>query len=349
MKTFCKYLVLFSIVFYFSSCEKTFLGDNEKDTPQNNFEILWNDFDQHYGLFTARDRNWDSIYQAYQPQINNQTTNDELWTMFTDMLEYLDDGHTSIHDIPNKKNFSSGSFLNDKAKEEFKIALVRSKYLDELNNVDADSSFTYGKVKDKEVGYMHLFGMEESFEEKIDEVMNKLKNYKAIILDIRGNGGGDGDFAAALAGAFADGEHFIFTAQTRNGPNHNDFDEKTKFFTKPRGTEQYLKPVILLTDRYTISAAEEFLWHMTAFDHVTQMGDTSAGDLSDLSNLKFLPNGWVYLYSIQMYLTPEGKSIDGIGFIPDVYVKNTKADIDAGNDLVMERAFDYLKMEYGIE
>jgi len=348
MKMKCNYTVMLLVLFLFAACEKTFLGKDDVNEPERNFELFWSDFDEHYALFTVRHLNWDSIYQEYRPQVTPQTTDDQLWTIFSEMVDYLEDGHTVIYN-PGVTDYQAQQALLDSTKAEFSRPLVVSNYLESFKEVDEDGTFSYGKIKDKAVGYLHLFGMGDDFEKDIDQVMNELKNYDAIIVDIRNNGGGDGDFGAALAGAFADGEHFIFTAQTRNGPEHNDFDEITKFYTQPRGSEQYTKPVILLTDQYTVSAAEEFLWHMNAFAHVTQMGDVSAGDLSDLSSFRFLPNGWVYHYSIQMYLTPDGKTLDGVGFVPDVYVRNTEQDIAAGNDVVLERAFQYLKEEYGIE
>lgn len=88
---------------------------------------------------------------------------------------------------------------------------------------------------------------------------------------------------------------------------------------------------------------------MNAFDQVIQMGDYTAGDFSDGSMRRFLPNGWEYRYSVQMFLQPDGKSLDGVGHQPDVFIKNTIADIAAGNDKVMEKAFDYLLKEYDIK
>ncbi len=41
-------------------------------------------------------------------------------------------------------------------------------------------------------------------------------------------------------------------------------------------------------------------------------------------------------------VTPDGKCPEGIGIIPDVIVQNTKADIDAGNDKVLQCAIRYL-------
>ncbi len=348
MKNPIIYTLFVSLIVVAVSCERTFLGPDEVNNPERVFEILWQDFDLHYALFPVRNRNWDSIYSVYRPQVGPETSNEELWTILTNVIEYLDDGHVSLFDVDNRRQHESGSTLNDLAQDEFDLDLVKSNYLSELTFVDEDSIFSFANFKDKPIGYMHLYGMGD-FTHLIEQVMKGIQNNDAIIIDLRNNGGGDADFSTNLAGAFADGEHFVYTAQTRNGPNHDDFDEITKFFTMPFGKEQYLKPVVLLTDRFTASAGEEMTWQMQAFDHVVQLGDTTAGDLSDISSLRFLPNGWLYVYSTQMYLTPDGRTLDGIGLVPDIYFKNTKADIEAGNDLVMERALLYLKEEHGIE
>ena len=49
------------------------------------------------------------------------------------------------------------------------------------------------------------------------------------------------------------------------------------------------------------------------------------------------------------YIIKNGESLDGIGHVPDVYIKNSKEDIENDKDLVLERAILYLKEEYGIE
>ena len=89
--------------------------------------------------------------------------------------------------------------------------------------------------------------------------------------------------------------------------------------------------------------------HLKTYSQVTQIGDTTAGDFSTTSGRKFLPNGWSYQYSIQKFLLPNGQSLDGIGHIPDVYIKNTQADLTALNDKIIEKAIDYLWTTYGIQ
>lgn len=343
------YITTFVILGFFSSCKKAVLGEEPTNDPETNFELLWNDFDKHYGLFIARGIDWDSVYSVYRPQVTAQTTDLELWDIATEMIEILDDEHTFLYDTNRDFFYGSGSEFSDIAVDEFDRDQTLNTYVETLTDLTGDKEFSYGKLKNHDIGYIYLGRFDDMKPKKIDQVIDDLKGHQAIILDVRNNGGGFDQYAERIAGAFADSEKFIYTVETRNGPEHDDFDEIRKYYSKKHGDEQFTKPVILLTDRYTISAGEIFLLHMNSFGHVVQMGDTTAGDFSDGSAERFLPNGWLYRYSIQQFLLPDGSSLDGIGHVPDEYVKNTIDDIKAGKDLVMDRAFEYLKEEYNIE
>ncbi len=346
-----KYILLLGAILLVCSCQKLVLGEEEINSPVNNFELFWNDFDEHYALFEVRGWNWDSIYNEYKPLVTSGTTDDELWEIFKEMINYLDDTHTSI-DAKGREGFSSGSTLNDLAEDEFDLDLVTSKYVEgyqDIDELEEGLHFGHGTIKDKTIGYIHINGMDDSDPEEIDAILEQLRDAPAIIFDIRNNSGGDDTFSRRLAGSFSDGEHLAYTVETRNGPNYDDFDKLKEFYTLVSGPSQYTKPVIILTDRYTVSAAEIFLLYMKQFAHVRQIGDSTSGDFSDVSPYKFLPNGWVYAYSIMKFLQPDGTSLDGIGHVPDVYIKNTIADIEAGNDMVIVKAVQYLFDEFGIE
>lgn len=350
MKRFTILLLSLAVLF---GCEKTFIGEDESNNPVNIYELFWQDFDQHYGLFQARGWNWDSIYQAYKPKVNAQTSETELWSVFKEMISYLDDGHTTIISPSLKLVFSSGSEQDSIVKEEFSINLVKNTYIENIHNIPnivtgADETYIYGKVKNKDIGYIYLNGIVAAEEDFMDFVLTQIGHHKAIILDLRNNFGGDDVTAEAIAGRFADGEHFIYTVQERNGPNHTDFSEIKEYYTHASGNEHYDKPLIVLTDRITISAAEILLLHLKSFSQVTQIGDTTAGDFSDVGMRRFLPNGWQYQYSIMMYLMPDGRSLDGIGHIPEVQIRNSASDIQSGNDRVLEKAVSYLFDAYGI-
>lgn len=337
--------LLFSIIglLVFTSCQKDFLKTEEVNTPENNFEILWKDFNEHYALFEVRDSDWDSIYTEYRPLVNNETTDEELWTIFSEMIEYLDDTHTVLSTGDDKRIYTSGFTLNEQSKKEFDITLLQDKYLSDFVTYETEENISFASIKGEDIGYIWINNMGYSNPEVIDEVVTGLMDHKAIILDLRQNTGGDDFYGKRIANAFSDGEHLIYTSEIKNGPTPSNFSEKRDYFTTKTGDLQFTKPVIVLTDRRTVSAAETCLIHLKAFEHVTQIGDVTSGDFSAKSMERFLPNGWKYTYSIQKILLPDGSSLDGIGHIPDVFIKNTETDIAAGNDIVLEKAIDYLK------
>lgn len=348
MKNASYLLLLLLIVPLFSSCEKLILGEPEVNSQTNNFQIFWTDFDQHYGLFGVRGWNWDSIYQVYKPLVTDATPDSTLWRYFSEMIDYLDDSHTLIYDPKNDEFFVSGDERAAQAEKEFSLDLVTTEFVDDFQFMKGADEFGYGIMRGRNIGYIYIGDMDEGDPSDIDIIVEALSETDAIIFDIRFNGGGTDGFSARLAGAFADKEELIYTVQTKSGPGPNEFDEIREYYTEPIGDVQYLKPVILLTDAYTVSAAEIFLFHMNAFDQVTQVGDTTAGDFSDGSILRFLPNGWIYRYSIQKFLLPDGSSLDGLGHVPDIYVQNSEQDILEGNDFVIVEALNFLRTEYGI-
>ncbi len=335
-------------------CKELFLGEDQTNDPVNNFELFWQDFDRHYGLFYARGWDWDSIYMVYKPQVTPVTTENELWIVFRKMISYLDDRHTFIYNPSQNWTFTSGAEENRFVEAEFSLDLVKSKYLETWQSIpntgthDRDQ-YIYGKVKDSDIGYIYLNGIEADDRDFMDYVLRQIGIHKAIILDLRNNWGGDDLTAEAIAGRFADGEHFIYTMQERNGPDHTDFAKKRNYYTHISGKEHFSRPLIVLTDKMTISAAETLLLHLKSFGQVTQIGDTTSGDFSDVGMRRFLPNGWQYQYSIMMTLLPDGRSPDGIGHIPDVQIRNSAYEMQFGNDLVFEKAVEYLFDKYGIE
>lgn len=322
------------------------LGEDEPNDPENNFELFWQDFDAHYGLFTVRGWDWDSIYTQYRGQVTPQTSDEELFEVFRQMVEYLDDSHTFVY-WPGRDFFSGNSAEDERLEAEFSLPQI----LELVEIVDSSSAegYIYGNLRGRNIGYLHLAGIDIEDLAFGDRLLADIGHQEAIIIDLRNNTGGDDNVGAALAGRFADRTELAYTVQERNGPEHDDFAGKTEYFLRQQGTEQFTKPVILLTDKITVSAAEVMLIYFKMLPQVTQIGTHTSGDFSDTGMRRFLPNGFQYQYSIMKFLLPDGNSLDGIGHFPDIEIRNSAEDITAGNDIVLERAFQFLFDEYGIE
>lgn len=338
---------LLLLLLTFCSCQRLILGDDEANDPENNFEIFWTDFDQHYGLFGVRGWDWDSIYTVYRPQVTPQTTDEDLWEIHRQMVEYLDDSHTFVY-WPGQAFFSGNSADDERIEAEFSLPLILEDHL-EVRDSSRKEGFVYGSLKGRDIGYLHLAGIEMEERDFGDRLLADLGQHAALIIDLRNNTGGDDNVGAALAGRFADREELMYTVQERNGPEPEDFAGKTEYFLRQQGSEQYLRPVVILTDHITVSAAEVMLIYFKALPQVTQIGTPTSGDFSDTGMRRFLPNGWQYQYSIMKFLLPDGRHLDGIGHTPDIEIRNTAEDILARDDQVLERALTFLFEEYGIE
>ena len=346
--------ILFAAIslFLFGSCEKTFLGPDMSKDPEAIFDELWTGFDENYALFSTTSVNWDEVYLTYRPQVHAETTIDELWEICTEMIKLLDDGHTTIIDYVQKRYENSGYGAEQiEADELFDLKLVQDNYLDGIDTTQdyhIGQGFLSGPIN--QLGYIFISGFggdhpSDQFGAWTEEIEKVIFSFgaqvKGIIVDIRGNGGGTDSNSKRIAGAFADKEKLAYTKKTKNGPKHNAFDEPSEHFIQPIG-QTYKGPIVLITDRGTVSAAEIFALLMKQNERVTHIGDTTWGGFSDVSFQRILPNGWTYQLSHQLYLDSNGNHLDGIGNIPDFFIKNTKDDLSKGQDLVLEKAITLL-------
>lgn len=207
-----KRIIYFTLlVLTLSSCEKLILGEDQISTPENNFDLLWTDLDKRQSNFEAKNINWDSLYNIYRPQVSPNTTDLELWDIIASLIENLHDSHVVIYSADQSKYYRPGYTLNEQSKKEVSEELISTKYLEYRTVVKSEDYLSYGKIKNRYVGYIYLGTEDGQNPATIDEEIEVLKTHQAIILDIRQNSGGDDRYAARFAGAFADSEKVIYS------------------------------------------------------------------------------------------------------------------------------------------
>src|SRR5881394_2681218 len=64
--------------------------------PEVNFEELWKTFYERYPFFEVRGVDWKKQHDTFRPKVTQDTTDDELFDIFCEMLEPLNDGHVKI-------------------------------------------------------------------------------------------------------------------------------------------------------------------------------------------------------------------------------------------------------------
>jgi carboxyl-terminal processing protease len=309
------------------------------NNPEAIFEHLWTSFNEEYAPFEERNVNWDSIYNEFRMEINPETSDDELFSILSDLLESLDDGHVSLT-APEREVFFSNKYRRELIGDElFSISLIKN-YLEEGFKVGDEDSYIYGKIKNEDIAYIFFDYVGENFY-KLNDFLTEYENVNGYVIDLRHNTGGDFTYCFSEIGRLTSQSRFVFRSKTKNGKGKNDFTPWKEWYIKPKG-EYINKPIVVLTDRFTISAGERAAMAFKTLPNVTVLGDTTNGAHGTMIGRE-LPNGWFYSLVPQKVEMFDGKSYEGIGLAPDEYIQNTLADISAGSDKVLELAIDKLK------
>ena len=210
---------------------------------------------------------------------------------------------------------------------------------------------TYTLTITKEnIAHLKINDFENSdYQSLFDAVYPKILPTKALIIDVRENGGGDSGQGNYVLSHLITKTAYSSKSKTRNYvPTFKAWGQPemwTEFepdvINPVEGKEKYLKPVVLLTGGKTYSAAEDFT---VAFDNAARgikMGQTTGGSTGQ--PLFFdLPDGNFARICTKKDYYPNGKQFVGFGIKPDVEVPETIQGVRDKKDVVLEKAVEYL-------
>lgn len=338
MKPVYKFFLSATIALFFSSCEKMF-DETPKNTAEAVFDNLWNTFNEEYAPFEERNVDWDAAYELYRPLINPNTKNDELFEVLSQMLALLDDGHVNLT-APDKEIFFANKIRRELIDDALFNKEVIKSYLEPDFKVGMDESYIYGKVKNENVAYIFFDHVGENFF-SLNDFLDSYQHLNGFIIDLRHNEGGDFTYCFSEIGRLTNQSRFVFKSKTKNGKGKNDFTNWKEWYIHSKG--DYIdKPIVVLTDRYTISAGERAVMAFKTLPNVTIVGDTTNGAHGTMIGRE-LANGWFYSLVPQKVELFDGHSYEGIGLAPDVYMKNLASEMDQGFDRTLQFAIDELK------
>jgi C-terminal processing protease CtpA/Prc len=175
--------------------------------------------------------------------------------------------------------------------------------------------------------------------EKVDDFVGKFRKRKGIVMDLRGNSGGYEETLLRLLGNFFDHDVKIGDLKRRK--------EEKPLTAKTTGKEIFAGNLVVLIDSESGSAAELFARVVQLEKRGTVIGDRSAGAVMRAKSYShqmgadvIVPYG-VSITDADIIMT-DGKSLEGIGVVPDETKLPTAADLAAKRDPVLAYALSLL-------
>lgn len=313
--------------------------EERDDTATGNFEALWTILDEHYCFFDYKQKeyglDWNDVYTKYKVRVNDNMSTVQLFEVLCDMLGELRDGHVNLS---SSMDYGRYWKWQENYPYNYSDSLIR-RYLG--TDYKIASGLRY-RVLDDNIGYIRCASFESGIGEgNLDEALSYLLLCRGLIIDIRGNGGGDLTTAERLAGRFVQEKTLVGYLQHKTGTGHNDFSEMKEIYLEPSSNVRWHKKVCVLTNRSVYSAANAFAVWMHCLPNVTLVGDHTGGG-SGMPMNNSLPNGWNVRFSAcPMY--DANKQQTEFGIDPDMKVDLTN-DITIGSyrDDIIEAARELL-------
>ena len=322
-----------------TSCQKS---DFEYDaTPQGNLDALWQLIDQRYCFLTYKEKelgiSWAEIHAKYSSKLNPKMSRVQLFEVLCQMISELKDGHVNIStSLDLGRNWSWKEDYPENLNTE-----LRQKYLGTDYHIGSGLKYT---ILPDNIAYV----VYESFSNAIgdgnlSDMIAHLRLCNGMILDIRGNGGGEVTNAEKLSRRFTNEKRLVGYTLHKTGTAHDDFSEPRAEYIEPSDGVRWQKPVVVLTNRSCYSAANIFVRNMREMPLVTIMGDRTGGG-SGMPFTSELPIGWSVRFSAVLSLDACGGQTE-FGIEPDVSSALDNALAAQGTDSMIEQARAFLKSQ----
>jgi Peptidase family S41/N-terminal domain of Peptidase_S41 in eukaryotic IRBP len=182
------------------------------------------------------------------------------------------------------------------------------------------------------IGYVEVNAFPEPalFKSRIDRALSALSGSRAIIIDLRRNGGGSPDSVAYLVSFFSGKTRVHVNSFISRKAGTAEFDT-AEFWTGPTPVSFAGKPVLMLTSSSTFSGGEEFGYDMQVLKLGRTVGEITGGGANP-GGMRMISQGiGIFVPTWRAYNPITKANWEGVGVKPDVPASSDGALREAMN------------------
>jgi len=231
------------------------------------------------------------------------------------------------HDLHLKLNFEPKRIAQSKRTmpEEMKMKMEK---MMALKMAEINYGFTEVKILNGNIGYLNLrmFADIDLARDAATAAMNFLSNTKAILIDLRTNGGGVPSMMQLLSSYFTGADPVVLSDFYERKTN-----SKTQLLTFPNidGKRMTNTPLYILTSKNTFSAAEAFTYSLKHLDKAIVVGEVTKGGANRTKRINLDDNFSVSMPYIQAIHPVTKSNWEGTGVQPTIKTTEKEAFVRA--------------------
>lgn len=190
------------------------------------------------------------------------------------------------------------------------------------------------------IGYIRISRWTgDNITEEFDKALETFKNTRGIIIDVRGNGGGNDRLADLVNGRLTD-KPVVSSIDFWRKAGSDTYDRSIGW-VRPRGPWTYKGRVAVLIDEGSMSACEHFVSGIEAMGHILLVGAPTNGAGGGPTTVR-LPDGTTVRISRALGLRANGVVFEGHGIPPHIFSTPTIDDLRNRRDAALDIAKEWI-------
>lgn len=188
-----------------------------------------------------------------------------------------------------------------------------------------------GALLEPRIGYIRVRSFGDTTPDRVGAILKEWSpaGLQGLLLDLRGNPGGNIQAVARVAGYFMPPRP-IGIAVDRTG-------QREDILAEQRPLQPSKLPLVVLVDGDSGSGSEILAASLREYQLAAVVGQKSAGSVNLAGGIS-LSDGSTIQVTIRRVLTPRGAQLDRVGVEPDESVPLSAQDLESGRDPQLDRA-----------